>query len=331
MILIFQQTCTAFLCNHPTITSFNEEIYSASTFTTSCVGSQTFHRFDRRNANYLPVCMNLQMKPGNNFLASAMDGEEIDLDLLEKEIRAKNQEKVDVNRVMDAFLGSELDTENTNANPGQKLAKSTSTLNNPKKAQSLPSPWNVALAAGSAVGMASLAALHAPLVLSLGAFAATTYVAQRDPIKDEDWMEGDLSGPISRIIGRATLTSIEKTKPVVQTVVRESIKQLQLNSKYEALREENEELKTILNHDNQNFNVNVNGNVNTSTNNSNNGRTTRIDPGTGAVVTKTKSVYDKNGVYTGSSSMGRPGEDEDLMPNIPMTRNRRGRDRGKYP
>lgn len=321
MILIFQQTCTAFLCNHPTITSFNEEIYSASTFTTSCVGSQSFHRFDRRNANNLPVCMNLQMKPGNNFLASAMDGEEIDLDLLEKEIRAKNQEKVDVNRVMDAFLGSELDTENTYArNPGQKLAKST------KKAQSPPSPWNIALAAGSAVGMTSLAALHAPLVLSLGAFAATTYIAQRDPIKDEDWMEGDLSGPISRIIGRATLTSIEKTKPVVQTVVRESIKQLQLNSKYEALREENEELKTILNHDNQNFNVNVS--VNTNPNNSNNGRTTRIDPGTGAVVTKTKSVYDKNGVYTGSS-MGRPGEDEDLMPNIPMTRNKRGR--GKYP
>jgi len=111
-----------------------------------------------------------------------------------------------------------------------------------------PSALSVALAAGSAVGLTSLAALQSPL-LALGAFAATTYVANRDPIKDEDLVEGDLTGPLSRIIGRATLTSIEKTKPAVQNVVRASVTQNQLEelkAKYKELQEENEELRMKL-------------------------------------------------------------------------------------
>ena len=125
-------------------------------------------------------------------------------DLLEKQMLAKIQEERDVKRIKDAVLGTVEES-----------------IKERKKSEP-PSTLSIALAAGSAVGLTSLAALHIP-ILSLGAFAATTYVAQRDPIKDEDLLEGDLSGPLSRIIGRATLSSIEKTKPVLQAALRSAL------------------------------------------------------------------------------------------------------------
>jgi hypothetical protein len=142
-------------------------------------------------------------------------------DVLEKQMLAKIQEERDVKRIKDAVLGT----------VEESIKK--------RKNSEPPSTLSIALAAGSAVGLTSLAALHIP-ILSLGAFAATTYVAQRDPIKDEDLLEGDLSGPLSRIIGRATLSSIEKTKPVLQAALRTAI-----DSKGDLAQNENDDWNII--------------------------------------------------------------------------------------
>jgi len=178
-------------------------------------------------------------------IAGSNDATGTDLDLLEKQILAKTQAELDVKRVKDAVLGFGGEAEELPRLPAE-TKQELSTEFDPEKGP--PSALSVALAAGSAVGLTSLAALQSPL-LALGAFAATTYVANRDPIKDEDLVEGDLTGPLSRIIGRATLTSIEKTKPAVQNVVRASVTQNQLEelkAKYKELQEENEELRMKL-------------------------------------------------------------------------------------
>ncbi len=170
-----------------------------------------------------------------------------DLDMMEKQILAKTQADLDAKRVKDAMLGliqdDSSEEKSTEVTVQAEIEMDDIDLDKPP-----PSTMSVALAAGSAVALTSLAALHAPIV-SLGAFAATTYVAQRDPIKDEDLVEGDLTGPLSRILGRATLDSIEKTKPAVQTVVKASVIQSELEEltvKYNELKKEHELLKSQL-------------------------------------------------------------------------------------
>ncbi len=167
--------------------------------TFSCINCLSIRNGELKKISHLPLtAINNDMEPYGDAKPTDMNN----LDLLEKQMIAKNQAERDIKRIKNVVLGYD------------KMSAEKST-----EEEGPPSTLSIAVAAGSAVGLVSLAALHIP-VLSLGAFAATTYVANRDPIKDEDLMEGDLSGPLSRIIGRATLTTIEKTTPAVQTVLR---------------------------------------------------------------------------------------------------------------
>lgn len=184
------------------------------------------------------------------FAADGADSNKaLELDLLEKQIIAKTQAELDVKRVKDAVLGFGDTGENSKDSTTTAIQVSQVTsLDELDPTKAPPSPLTIAIAAGSVVGLTSLAALHAP-ILSLGAFAATTYVAQRDPIKDEDLAEGDLTGPITRIIGRTALESAEKVKPTMQSMVRSSAVQKQLDElklKYKELEMENEELRMKL-------------------------------------------------------------------------------------
>lgn len=170
---------------------------------------------------------------------SEKNGKVSELELLEKQVLAETQAALDIKRIKDAlFQGSSEESTAASVDltkePKMKVSNETSA----ELQSTPPSSMSIALAAGSAVGLTSLIALQVP-ILSLGAFAATTFIASRDPIKDEDFIEGDLSGPISRTVGRATLTSVEKSKPTLKAVARAVV----ASNEVEELREQCKELQ----------------------------------------------------------------------------------------
>ena len=186
-------------------------------------------------------------KPVANNTEEVLGSTELpNISLLEQQVLANTQAELDVKRVKDALLGG-LKEESEGTKPIDLMTQNVNETSTDPDAPP-PSKLSIALAAGSAVGLTSLAALQLPII-SLGAFAATTFIASRDPIKDEDFLEGDLSGPISRIVGRATLDSVEKSKPTVQAVVRAVVARDEmedLRQQVKDLQKENEQLKLKL-------------------------------------------------------------------------------------
>lgn len=186
-------------------------------------------------------------KPVANNTEEVLGSTELpNFSLLEQQVLANTQAELDVKRVKDALLGG-LKEESEGTKPIDLMTQNVNETSTDPDAPP-PSKLSIALAAGSAVGLTSLAALQLPII-SLGAFAATTFIASRDPIKDEDFLEGDLSGPISRIVGRATLDSVEKSKPTVQAVVRAVVARDEmedLRQQVKDLQKENEQLKLKL-------------------------------------------------------------------------------------
>ena len=168
--------------------------------------------------------------------ASASANEMTDI---EKEVLAATQAKLDVKRVKKALLGR-ASTVVINDETDDELALSAAETIAPP-----PSQNSIALAAASFLGLLSFLTLQIPL-LSLGVFLATGYIASRDPMNDEELVEGDISGPVTRIVGRAALKSIEKSKPTVQRVVRAVVSEDEfdkLQLKYLELEKENQEIK----------------------------------------------------------------------------------------
>jgi len=158
---------------------------------------------------------------------------------IENEVLAATQAKLDVKRVKKALLGQR-STIAINDETDDALAAAVAETITPP-----PSQNSIALAAASFLGFLSFLTLQIPL-LSLGVFLATGYIASRDPINDEALVEGDISGPVTRIVGRATLKSIEKSKPTVQRVVRAVVSEDEfdkLQLKYEELEKENQQIK----------------------------------------------------------------------------------------
>jgi len=204
--------------------------------------------------------------------------EEGNIDDMEKEVRASAQAKLDIKTVKNAIFyngatsasssssGSDSGSDNDNLpkaaalviieDEGKIITAPDTSISNSALAKlessstastttSPPSQWQVAFAAGSINAFIALFLFQMP-VLSFGVFLLTSYVASRDPSEDEDLLEGDISGPVSRIVGRATLESIEKSKPTIGRVARavvegDVVEELQVRNVM--LRDENNSLK----------------------------------------------------------------------------------------
>ena len=130
------------------------------------------------------------------------DSSDMSIAQIEQDVIASANAKVDMARVKNAIYND---------------------LNNQDN-QPPPSQWRVALASGSMIGLFSFVLFHQPIV-SAGFFLISAYIASKDPQYENDGlMAGDeISGPITRIVGRATIQSIERSKPKVKAVARAAI------------------------------------------------------------------------------------------------------------
>lgn len=169
---------------------------------------------------------------------AVMEKEVIDLTLMEKEVLAATQAKLDVQRVKDVVFGAG----NTDIDLKKFAQKEANSLPDTPP----PSPLNIGFAAAFALASLSYFAFDSS-ILSFVVFLATFYIASKDPLSDEEIPGGEFTGPVTRIVGRATLDSIEKSKPTVQAVARAVVTRDELDNlkkQYEELEGENEDLKS---------------------------------------------------------------------------------------
>lgn len=136
---------------------------------------------------------------------------DLDILALEKEVRASTQEQLDIQRIQKILT------------PKSKGTKITSAMENMESYNKYPpSQRNIAIASATTVSLSSLLMLQLPspynIYISLITFVSTFVIANRDPIKDEDL--DDVTGPITRTVGRVALQSLEKSKPKIQAVAR---------------------------------------------------------------------------------------------------------------
>eukprot|EP00555_Chaetoceros_dichaeta_P007745 CAMPEP_0198257498 /NCGR_PEP_ID=MMETSP1447-20131203/7167_1 /TAXON_ID=420782 /ORGANISM="Chaetoceros dichaeta, Strain CCMP1751" /LENGTH=332 /DNA_ID=CAMNT_0043944417 /DNA_START=137 /DNA_END=1131 /DNA_ORIENTATION=- len=175
-----------------------------------------------------------------NYINIPLDNTSI-MASMEKEVRASAQATLDLKRVKEALTvttplsSREKDNDNdasyyTSSSSSSSLPSSTSmrVLNSPNSTPSdipPPSQWKIALAAGLAATLVSFLLFQQPL-LSFACFLTTTIVAARDPIDEKSILvdgEDDVAGPLARLIGRATLQSIEGSTPKVRAITRAAV------------------------------------------------------------------------------------------------------------
>ena len=116
-----------------------------------------------------------------------------------------------------------------------------------RKGNSIPSKWTIAFSAGTFFAISSFVLIQSFFVSGV-AFVLAVYTASRDPITEVGIVEGDdISGPMTRIVGRATYQSIESAKPTLQAVTRVvvdgDVVVETLEAQVRELKEENEQLK----------------------------------------------------------------------------------------
>jgi len=188
----------------------------------------------------------------------------VSLDDLEKEVLASAQAKLDMKRVKNAFFKTgqldEKDNENDFDINGTILkesalvessssrSSSSSSFTTTKGRRTVPSKWGIAFSAGVFFATGSFLILHS-ISLSAFAFLVAVYTASRDPITEVGLVEGDdISGPMTRIVGRATYQSLESAKPTFQAVTRAvvdgDVVVVKLEQQVLELKRENESLKS---------------------------------------------------------------------------------------
>lgn len=262
--------------------------------------SSKLHFNNPGNPQNLKLNINLKKLNKQPLKQPIQQQREPTIEELEREVRASAQAKLDIQRVKNALQNNissnddaksssvslpspSLPTNDTDTTATttalttgetkqQQVTMTVDSSPDPSSRRTPPSPsppsnWNIALASGACTSLLSLSFLHDIPILSLGVFAAVTYIASRDPTNDElllpnlrNTLDGggsasanataitsDISGPIARIVGRATITSIEKSKPKVKAVARAVISSQSdleaLQSKIDKLEEENLLLK----------------------------------------------------------------------------------------
>lgn len=157
------------------------------------------------------------------------------LQKFEKHIKAEIQAKMDLSTIKNRILGE----------PILPVEEEVAPVEIVTDVQNVPSQFNVALAAGGFFGLLTFMLWQIPILSGL-VFAASAYIGLRDPTRDEDLMEGDISGPVTRTVGRATISTIEKSTPTVKKVIRAVVDQDEfdrMEKRLAELEEENEALK----------------------------------------------------------------------------------------
>ena len=143
-----------------------------------------------------------------------------DIELMERQVIASVNAKLDAQRVQDALLSVEDES------------------NYKRELDDPPSPLSVATAAGTVAFAAMYSLLPNPsLLLSSLGFIAVFAVAM---IRYEDADDTNLAGPMARIVGRATISTIKKSQPKVKAVARAVASK---EDEFERLVKENAELK----------------------------------------------------------------------------------------
>jgi len=163
---------------------------------------------------------------------------------LERDVMAATQSRLDMKRVADA-LYSTLDVSTSKGSVTRKEQKddlkSTWTIIDNKNIQNSQNPLSISFAAGAFFSVLSLIVTKS-LFLSAIAFLVVGLIANGNPLDEEG-----ASGAVSRVIGRATLQSIEISKPKVQAVARAaisgSVEVDGLRNEVVTLQEENRELR----------------------------------------------------------------------------------------
>jgi len=135
---------------------------------------------------------------------------ELSLSQMEEDVIASANEKLDIKRVKNVLFPDNISSEDSYIRSREEMVKIKQ-----------PSQLSIAFASGSVTAIASFVIFHVPILSAL-VFFVITYIASRDPTVESDGLvEGDeISGPIARIVGRATIKSIEQSKPKVKAVAR---------------------------------------------------------------------------------------------------------------
>jgi len=136
-----------------------------------------------------------------------------DVDAIEKQIFASAQEKIDKRRVLEALVQDERDIKVSSL---RKTSDGSSLAGREGDLESLPTPqWKVAAAA--ALASSSLAFfVTGNFFLSCVALITVFFAANGDPLDEGD----SVAGAVARILGRATLRSMEASRPKVKAVAR---------------------------------------------------------------------------------------------------------------
>lgn len=82
----------------------------------------------------------------------------------------------------------------------------------------LASPWKVARAAAATASIMVAMVTHGDKVLTVLTFAMVFVAANVDPVVDDS-----VAGPFARLLGRATIQSVETSKPKLRAVARAAL------------------------------------------------------------------------------------------------------------
>jgi len=154
-----------------------------------------------------------------------------DITMIEKEIIANTQAKIDFKRVTDAIL-----EETSNNDDDTRLILDS----NKNKGQN----HDIALTAASISTLILFLVWH-NYIISVVVFALVYFVALGDPIEEDN-----VIGALTRILGRSALSITSSIKPRMQSILRASLKGddelLELRNQVQMLQEENKSLQALL-------------------------------------------------------------------------------------
>ncbi|KAL3929588.1 MAG: hypothetical protein SGARI_004710 [Bacillariaceae sp.] len=104
------------------------------------------------------------------------------------------------------------------------------------------SPWQVSLAAASALSVFVLFTTNASIYIAAIVFAVVFVVALGDPMEEED-----ATGAMARTVGRLTIRSVESSKPKLKAIARAAITDQEeiatLKQQIQSLEERNADLQ----------------------------------------------------------------------------------------
>lgn len=118
---------------------------------------------------------------------------------MERQVFASAQAKLDENRILEALEAAR------NSDRGKDSVPSPGMVH----------PWKIAVAASLLCSVATLVLSGYNLLLTLGVAAGVFLAAVGDPVDDDS-----LAGALARVVGRATLRSVEVSRPKVKAMAR---------------------------------------------------------------------------------------------------------------